>query len=222
MRVEGAYTFPGHIERVFATLTDPDALARAIPGCERFIQLGPASADGSVTYEMRLRAGERRQLYTITLRITSARRPAYLKLAIRGNGPTGAITGAGSLDLVAQDEHTVAAYRLHFSGAESPEAGDMPSQSANAIAQATCAYLADELHALSGDELLWAPGAATTVGDIVTPRGRIVTSLAASRGAHRPLAWTERALWMTAGLTMGLGIIALTVGIVRRMGSHRG
>ena len=222
MRVEGTYTFPGDIERVFAALTNPDALARAIPSCERFIQLGPATTDGDATYEIRLRGDERRQTYTMTLRAKAARRPAYLKLDMRGFGPDGAVAGAGSLDLVEQADHTVVAYRLSVNSAETSEIGDAPSPAANAIARAACAQLADELYAEMGDDLVWLPESASTSGEIVTPRGRIVTNLAARRAAKKPLAWTERALWMSAGLAMGLGAIALTVGIVRRMGAHRG
>jgi carbon monoxide dehydrogenase subunit G len=228
MRVEGTYTFPGAIERVFTALTNPDALARAIPGCERFIQFGPASADEETTYETRVRLGQRRQPYTIALTMKAARRPAYAKLEMRGYGPAGAITGGGSLDLVEQDSHTVVAYRFTFTGAELPEVGDTPAPSASFIARAICAHLADEIYAATEDEAAWAPhvvGLPDDAGVIVTPRGRIVTrmrGLAARRAATPPLAWTERALWMSAGLAMGLSAIALTAGIVRRFGAHDG
>lgn len=222
MRVEGAYTFPGGIERVFAALTNPDALARAIPGCERFIQFGPANDDSETVYETRLRLGPNRQAYTVNLRVKPVRRPAYLKLDLRGYGSSGAITGSGSLDLVEQDNHTVVAYRFTFNGAELPEVGDTPSQSASFIARATCAHLADEIYAESDDELAWLPGPGEGAANIVTPRGRIVTSVASRSAAQQPLAWTERAIWMSAGLAMGLSAIALTVGIVRRFGSHDG
>jgi carbon monoxide dehydrogenase subunit G len=226
MRVEGTYTFPGPIERVFAALTNPDALARAIPGCERFIQFGPATTEEETTYETRLRLGQRRQPYTIALTMKAARRPAYAKLEMRGYGPAGAITGSGSLDLVEQDSHTVVAYRFTFNGAELPEVGDTPAQSANFIARATCAHLADEIYAEAEDDVAWAQqaaGLADVAGEIVTPRGRIITrtrGLAARRAATPPLAWSERALWMSAGLAMGLSAIALTVAIVRRIGAH--
>ncbi|HET9111856.1 MAG TPA: SRPBCC domain-containing protein [Ktedonobacterales bacterium] len=227
MRVEGTYTFPGAIERVFAALTNPDALARAIPGCERFIQFGPANADEETTYETRLRLGQRRLPYTVTLRMKAARRPAYVTLEIRGYGPSGPIAGTGSLDLVEQDSHTVVAYRFTVNGAELPEVGDTPSQSASFIARATCAHLADEIYAEAEDEqTTWLPSAnGVSAGEFVTPRGRIVTrvrGLTARGDAHslQPLAWTERALWMGAGLAMGLSAIALTAGVVRRMGSR--
>lgn len=215
MRVEGAYTFPGTIDRVFATLTNPDALARAIPGCERFMQLGPASPEGDTTYEARLHLGQRHQAYSLTLQVKAVRLPAYLTLDLRGYGPSGVMTGSGSLDLVGQGNHTVVAYRFNFSGAELPETQDAASPSASFLARATCAHLADEIVAASEDEF----GYRTADGAILTPRGRIVTRFTRGRDLIRPLPWTERAIWMTAGVTMGLGAIALAVGIVRRLGA---
>jgi len=238
MRVEGAYTFPGDIERVFHALTNPDALARAIPGCERFIQFGPANAHDETAYEARLRLGQQRLPYTITLRVKAARRPAYLKLDLRGYGPTGPVMGVGSLDLVEQESHTVVAYRFTINGAELPEVGEAPSQSATFIARATCAHLADEIYAEAEDQFAWQPDSANgasakgAVREIVTPRGRIraritplnslnsLNSLAERRLAQPPLAWTERMVWMSAGLAMGLSAIALTAAIVRRIGAH--
>lgn len=226
MRVEGTYTFPGAIEQVFAALTNPDALARAIPGCERFIQLGPTTDQHETAYEARLRLGQRRQPYTIALTLISTRRPTYARLDLRGHGSAGPITGSGSLDLVEQDSHTVVAYRFTFNGAELPEVGDLPSQSASFIARATCAHLADEIYAATEEAAALAPrsnGVASTTGDYVTARGRIVTRVrgrAARRAAQPPLAWTERAIWMSVGLAMGLGAIALAAGIVRRFGAH--
>lgn len=212
MRVEGAYTFPGEIERVFATITNPDALARAIPGCERFIQLGPASAHGDIRYEVRLRSGTAPQPYTITLDVTVARRPAYLKLEIGGHGPAGPIAGSGSLDLVEQEDHTVAAYRFIVGGPGAPETSDAPSQAASFVARATCAHLADEIIAET-DEFAWEPERAV--------RSRAASGVRLARpGARASLAWTERAIWLSVGLAMGLGAIALAVGVVRWLGGR--
>lgn len=218
MRVEGAYTFPGGIEWVFTTLTNPDALARAIPGCERFIQLGPTRANGDTTYEMRLRAGPGQQAYTVTLDVRAARRPAYLKLEINGRGPSGPITGSGSLDFVGQNEHTVVAYRFMTGGAA--ETSESPTESAVFTARAACAHLADEIFAQGNDEMAWAPNEAIYSSKLAHVRERIQSNMRVQRVSQPPLAWTERAIWMTAGLALGLGVIALTVGIVRWLGGR--
>lgn len=220
MRVESAYTFPGGIERVYATLTNPDALARAIPGCERFIQLGPARANGDTTYEMRLRAGLGQQAYAVRLDVRAARRPAYLKLEINGRGPSGSITGTGSLDFVGQEDHTVVAYRFMIGGAGAVETSDSPSQAADSAARAACAHLADEIFAQGNDAMVRAPDDAAYSSRLANVRGRIQSNMRVQRVAQPPLAWTERAIWMSAGLAMGLGVIALTVGIVRWLGGR--
>ncbi len=211
MRVEGTYTFPGAIDRVFRTLTNPDALARAIPGCERFIQFGPASDDGQTAYEMRLRLGQRRQPYVITAQVAAARQPNYLRLELRGYGPSGAITGDGSLDLVEQDSHTVVAYRLTFSGPDLPEGSDMATRSASFMARAACAHLADEIYAEAESEPAWLSDA-----ELAVAKSRRM-KLRAPAGAPT---WTERAVWMSAGLALGLGAIALTVAVARRLGDR--
>ncbi|HEU0025597.1 MAG TPA: SRPBCC domain-containing protein [Ktedonobacterales bacterium] len=221
MRVDGTYIFPGTTGRVFATLTNPDALARAIPGCERFIQFGPARATGEVAYEARLRLGQRRQSYVVTLRVTAARQPDYLRLEIRGFGPSGPITGDGTLDLVEQDSHTVAAYRLSLSGPDLPEGNDMAARAANFMARAMCAHLADELYAEVGDEPIWLPGAAPAPEPASRPTQVTAESgkLDAFPAAGAPT-WAERAVWMGAGLALGLGAIALTLAIARRLGER--
>jgi carbon monoxide dehydrogenase subunit G len=213
MRVEGTYTFPGSTSRVFSTLTNPDALARAIPGCERFIQFGPAHDNGQTAYETRLRLGQSRQPYVITTRVTSVRQPDYLQLELRGYGPSGAITGAGSLDLVEQDSHTVVAYRLTLTGPDLPEGSEMAARTASFMARATCAHLADEIYAEAADEPAWAPSPARVMEE---PKGVRYSSDAGIS------TWVERAVWMSAGLALGLGAIALTVAVARRLSDHDG
>jgi carbon monoxide dehydrogenase subunit G len=210
MRLEGTYTFPGASKRVYAILTNPDALARAIPGCERFIQLGPETADGQTVYEARLRPGQRRQPYTITARVAASRQPDYLRLELHGHGPSSAISGDGSLDLVEQDNHTVVAYRMTLSGADLTESADAASREGNLMAQATCAYLAEEIYGLSSRESIQLPEAAES--------GYL-------DGHDEPAlfdtpTWVDRAVWLGAGLALGLSAIALTLAIARRLGGR--
>lgn len=208
MRVEGTHIFPGATRHVFATLTNPDALARAIPGCERFMQFGPASADGQTVYESRLRLGAAHQPYRVTMRVASTREPDYIKFELRGFGPSGAFSGDGSLDLVAQGDHSVAAYRLNLTGPDLHDAADAVSPAGARMARATCTRLAEELHTHSdgGD-------AAFAASAMAADAQRL--DLAALGGQP---SWVERTAWMGAGLALGLGVIALTVAIARRLG----
>lgn len=222
MRVEGTYIFPGATSRVFATLTNPDALARAIPGCERFIQFGPASATGETAYETRLRLGQRRQPHVITIRVTAARQPDYLRLELGGHGPSGAITGEGSLDLVEQDSHTVVAYRLNLAGPDLPDESEAAGRAATSMARTACAHLADELYAASEGDPVWLPAAALARRDAgALPNGARAGVTADLVPSGAPV-WAERAVWMGAGLALGLSAIALTLAVARRFGEHDG
>jgi carbon monoxide dehydrogenase subunit G len=214
MRVDGTYIFPGATGRVFAMLTNPDALARAIPGCERFIQFGPASDTGETAYEVRLRLGQRLQPYAITMRVTAARQPDYLRLELRGLGPSGPITGDGSLDFVEQESHTVVAYSLTLSGPDVLEGSDMAARAASSMARATCAHLADEIYAEAGDELVWLRAGALAHDPAIAATKSGKLGAFATPGA--PL-WAERAVWLSAGLALGLGVIALTLAVARRL-----
>lgn len=217
MRVEGTYTFPGATSRVFATLTDPDALARAIPGCERLIQLGPASEHGLTVYEARMRLGQQRQPYTIRARVAASRQPDYLRLELSGVGPGGPITGEGSLDLVEQDAHTVAAYRLTLSGPDLSASTESASRVGALIAQTTCERLADAIYASTGGEALWPPDGA--LAHDVADTAVTSSSESAWRKALATNApgWGERVAWLGAGLALGLSAIALTLAVVRRI-----
>ena len=212
MRVEGTHIFPGATSQVFATITNPDALARAIPGCERFIQFGPASEEGQTVYEARLRLGQQRELYSVTARVSATREPDYIKFELRGFGRSGGFTGDGSLDLVAQDGHTLAAYRLTLTGPDLHDDATAVSPAGTLMARATCAHLADELHAQSG-----AGDAAYAADALAADAARL--ALAAHGDAP---SWAERVAWMGAGLALGLGAIALMVAVVRRLSGLNG
>jgi uncharacterized protein len=110
MRIEGTYTFPGASDRVFVALTSAEQLARTLPGCERLIQLGPASPDGAVSFQARLRAMPDSGPVTTTVTAVAARRPAHLRLKLHGRTESGPITGSGVVDLVEQEDYTILAY----------------------------------------------------------------------------------------------------------------
>ncbi len=234
MRIEGTYTFPGAIARVFALLVNPDALAQAIPGCERFIQMGPAAADDTTTFEMRLLLGERAQPYTMTIRVHAVRRPAYLRLGAHGRGPGGPLTAQGALDLVEQDDYTVVAYTLNVEAADLPDDLGFAQHAAQLIIRDACSQIA----AMLPDEWEDASpaGAHPGVGvsahtaafelapHIETPRGHIVAlpSDAPSSELLGDNPWAQRALWMAAGLGLGLSAIGVTLGVVRWLGGQSG
>jgi carbon monoxide dehydrogenase subunit G len=216
MRLDGTYTFPATAERVYEALLNASVLASVIPDCERLIQLGPSEADGAVTFEARIRTG------TLTFCLVPARQPSHLRLEVHGRVGAGTLSASGAIDLVAQEEHALGAYALEM---------DMPGvqpAAAQGVAQAICARLATELwHAapetLPAGEML---PALRAVSEVKTPRGHIIAlphlaRLGPPTGFARG-ALVERALWMGAGLALGVGAAVLALAVVHRMADRDG
>jgi hypothetical protein len=239
VRIDGSYLFPAPAERLFATLLKPGMLARTIQGAERIIQLGPLDDEG-VAFKAWIRGSE--GLAVLTLRFTSIRRPESLRLAISGHLPGGRIQGSGVLDLVAQDNtHTRGAYALTL---ETPEDA-LDVASAQAFARTICERLAGLVYtpplevapaAAEAETPAPAPAPApaptptpTTAAQaaphsFVTPLGRIAAlpMMARAHGddGHNVTTWTERMLWMGAGLALGLAAVSLILAVAQRFNGN--
>jgi len=219
MRVDGTYTFSGSSARLLAALEDAETLARVVPGCERLLQLGPAG-DGTLAFEARVRMDD--GIVTATVHASVTRTPARLRLDLRGYGQqAGPFEGAGTLDLVEREGHTVLAYALEVAlPMLALERHAALAAEAQHFIRACCERLAPALR----------PAAETAVdghGDeqekivaVTTPRGRIIALRGAAREpamAFGASAWTERALWMGMGLLLGVGLISLALSLLRRL-----
>jgi len=224
MRIEGTYTFPGAIARVFALLVNPDVLGQAIPGCERLIQLGPVAADDTVTFEMRLLLGERAAPYTMTIRAQAVRRPDYIRIEAQGRGPSGALSGQGALDLVEQDDYTVLAYTFNVESTDLPDDLGFAQHAAQLIIRDACALIASLLPDEWSEASLTGANAAAyeLAPHIETARGHIVAlpTKAPSSELLGDSPWAQRAIWMGAGLGLGLSVIGVALGVVRWLGDH--
>ena len=105
MKVTGAATLLGPVERVYQVLNDPAVLVRTIPGCERLEQLGPdeyrmvvsagvASIKGTYIGEVTL--AEHDPPHGFTLRASGSGAPGTVKADVRitldGSGETTTLT----------------------------------------------------------------------------------------------------------------------------------
>jgi carbon monoxide dehydrogenase subunit G len=219
MRIEGTYTFTASAERVFEALADPDVLRRVIPGCERMIQFGPADDEGRYHFEARVRPAADGGVYTTAGSVERVRRPSHLTVSVAAQGPAGTVPLHGTLDLVTQDDRTVAAYAWDVDTSSlGPSVNGDLRLSAERYAREICERIAASLRAdrpeLDGiAEALPLLRADSARGKIVLlppePRETLTTRLSpAMRGA----------LWTAAGLAAGVVVIAAGVSIVRRWG----
>lgn len=229
MRIDGSYLFPAPAERLFAALLHPETLARAIPDTERLIQLGPPDDDGT-TFKAWIRGTD--GLAVLTWRLTPVRPPDSLRLTLWGHLPGGHLDATGGIDLVAQeDAHARGAYTLEL---EAPE-GALDAVAAQTLASALCERLASLAYAPAAEaepsqsdapRPAPAPAAAPAASSarphgIATPRGRIVALPAGSRAEGGGMRiWAERALWMGAGLALGLAAVSLVLAVAHRLNGH--
>jgi uncharacterized protein len=217
MRIEGTYTFSASSERVFAALLDPDVLRQVIPGCERLIQFGPADEDGAYRFEARVRPAAASGVYTATGAVERARKPSHLAMSLQATGPAGAVPLRGTLDLVAQDERTVAAYAWDvdlrgIAEAHTDELHPAAERYAREICERVAASLRADRPELNGmAEALPLLRADSARGKIVLLPPEPPETLAARLSPAM-----RGAIWTAAGLAVGLAGIAAAASIIRR------
>jgi carbon monoxide dehydrogenase subunit G len=237
MRIEGTRILPTTIDHVFAGILDPELLQRIIPGCMRLIQLGPATPESGVTFEVRI--DTENGPVALTLKAITVRQPDHVQLQMWGRGPGGSLSGQISVDLVEQGTHTLGAYVLTV--AEDEPVGDAAAISrdpAQDFIATLCGRLADELYtertrreaaAVDRAEQQVPTPSLAAERQFQTPYGHIVAiphqwkarrEVSRQRHSEGIALWTQRALWMSAGVLLGLFIIGIGIGLVRRFGDH--
>jgi carbon monoxide dehydrogenase subunit G len=223
MRIEGTYMFEASAERVFAALLDPDVLRQVIPGCERLIQFGPADEDGAYGFEARVRPGAESGVYTTSGAVERARKPSHLALSLHAQGPAGAVPLRGTLDLVAQDGRTVAAYAWDVDLRGVPDARDEDLRpAAERYAREICERVAARLRADRPERNGLAEALPLLRAD--SARGKIVLlpPEPPETLASRLSPASRAAIWTAAGLAAGLAGFAVAASIVRRWGRGAG
>ena len=106
MKIEGEYTFGAPRQQVWNLLQDPAALSRALPGVERFEQVGPRE------YEATIRAGVAavRGTYHGRIRMADLQPPERYALIANGQGSTGTFEATAQIVLAEQDGRTQLRY----------------------------------------------------------------------------------------------------------------
>jgi uncharacterized protein len=102
MKLTATYKIAATRTRVFAALTDPVVLQRAIEGCESFTKTNES------TYDARLRAGvgSIKGVFTGQARMEHVRPPESYTLAIDGRGVPGWVKGSAEMHLLEDGEGT--------------------------------------------------------------------------------------------------------------------
>ncbi|HEV2201507.1 MAG TPA: carbon monoxide dehydrogenase subunit G [Bryobacteraceae bacterium] len=106
MKISGTYTLPFPRERTFALMQDPEALARAIPGCEGLQHVGP----DEYKMKMKMALASLSGAFEGKVRISDSVPPESFRLIVEGSGRIGFMKGEGLLTLAAVEGGTDVSY----------------------------------------------------------------------------------------------------------------
>lgn len=108
MTVEGSYRIPAPRAAVWRKFLDPEAICRAMPGCDR---LEPAG-DGSYKAELSIGVAAVRGRYEATIRLDGLREPEGYHMRVEASGAPGFVHADGQLSFSEQGDGTEVAYRF--------------------------------------------------------------------------------------------------------------
>lgn len=95
MKVQGSWNFEANREVVWQTLTDPNAVAQCIPGCEKMEQTG----EDTYTAVLAVGVGSVKGRYNGTILLTDKQFPDRYRLIVEGKSPVGFVKGSGIITL---------------------------------------------------------------------------------------------------------------------------
>jgi hypothetical protein len=107
MNLEGSHLFNAPRDRVWAAFNDPAVLARATPGCERLVPVGPDEYEATLSVGVAAVKG----VYQGKLSIVDKKPPEAYTLRVEGSGRPGFVKGEGRLTLTEQDGGTLVTIR---------------------------------------------------------------------------------------------------------------
>jgi carbon monoxide dehydrogenase subunit G len=102
MKITTSTVLPAPRERVFAALTDPDVLRRAIPGCETLTATGPDAYQAT----MKVGVAGLKGTYAGKAAIRDKKDPESLTLAFEGKGAPGFVRGSAAIALTSDGDAT--------------------------------------------------------------------------------------------------------------------
>lgn len=144
MKITITSVIPAHRDHVFAALTDPDVLRRAIPGCETLTATGPD------TYEATLKIGVAglKGTYGGKAAIRDKRPPDSLTLTFEGKGGPGFVRGTAVLALAEEGGAT------RLAGEADVQVGGLIAAIGSRLVEATAKKLADDFFRQLSRELV--------------------------------------------------------------------
>lgn len=114
MKLSGTQTLSAPRQIVWDLLTNPDCLAKCMPGCKKLETTG----ENEYTGEINVGLASVRGKYNGKIKLEDIEAPSHYKLGLDGKGKQGFIKGSGTIDLEEQDGQTLLNYsgEVHLGG----------------------------------------------------------------------------------------------------------
>lgn len=106
MKISGTQTFPAPRQKVWEFLTNPQHIAKCMPGCEKLETVGENEYSSQINVGLAAVKG----VYTGKVKLDEMQPPSHYKMLIDGKGKQGFIKGSGTLDFTEQSGQTLLNY----------------------------------------------------------------------------------------------------------------
>ena len=143
MKLSGQYTLPAPPARVWALLTDPDRLAKLLPGCERLDPDGPDRFKAAVKFGIAAISGK----YAGTLEFFEKKPPRSVRMRLSGKGLPGFVDGTVQVELAEKGGQT----ELRYTG--EAQVGGMVAAVGQRMIEGAARKIVDQFFTAAAEEL---------------------------------------------------------------------
>jgi uncharacterized protein len=143
MKLSGHYILPAPPEKVWALLTDPQRLAKLLPGCERLEPDGPDRFKAAVKFGLAAISGK----YAGTLEFSEKKPHSSMRMKINGKGIPGFVDGSGRIELANKNGQT----ELKYDG--DAQVGGMIASVGQRMIEGAAKKIVDQFFAGAAEEL---------------------------------------------------------------------
>ncbi len=143
MKLAGQYILPASPAKVWALLTDPNRLAKLLPGCERLDPDGPDRFKAAVKFGIAAISGK----YAGTVEFAEKKPPNSMRMKLSGKGIPGFVDGVGHLELAEKGGQT----ELRYTG--EAQVGGMIAGVGQRMIEGAARKIVDQFFAAASEEL---------------------------------------------------------------------
>jgi carbon monoxide dehydrogenase subunit G len=143
MKLSGQYTLPAPPAKVWGLLTNPDRLAKLLPGCERLDPDGPDRFKAAVKFGIAAISGK----YAGTLEFSEKKPPRSMRMRLSGKGLPGFVEGTGQVELAEKGGQT----ELRYTG--EAQVGGMVAAVGQRMIAGAARKIVDQFFAAAAEDL---------------------------------------------------------------------